>query len=187
VALATTRVEAAGLGVRFMFDTHGSVVTPARSRLALRRTEAWGLRDVDLEIESGQGVALIGATGSGKTSLLRAIAGVLPADEGTLRVEGRVASMLSIDAGLLPTLTGRENALLLAVLGGSGRAEAKSRLELVKERSGLGEFFERPASAYSQGMRARLGFTATTALAPEVILLDEVHEALDHSFRTTME
>jgi ABC-type polysaccharide/polyol phosphate transport system ATPase subunit len=112
---------------------------------------------------------------------------VLPADEGEIRIEGRVASMLSVDAGLLPTLTGRENALLLEVLGGAGRAEAKSQLDAIKERSGLGDFFERTASAYSQGMRARLGFTAATACDPDVILLDEVHEALDHRFRETLE
>ena len=180
-------IEAIDLGVRFLFDGQGNVITPMRGRLALRTTETWGLRHVDARIGPGEGVALIGLTGSGKTSLLRAIAGVFPADEGEIRVEGVVASMLSIDAGLLPTLTGRENALLLAVLSGTRRAEAKAQLDSIQRRSGLGESFDHPASTYSQGMRARLGFAAATACEPDVILLDEVHEALDHRFRQTLE
>jgi ABC-type polysaccharide/polyol phosphate transport system ATPase subunit len=180
-------VQVTGLGVRFLFDSQGTVITPMRAKWALRTSETWGLRHLDTRVASGEGVALIGRTGSGKTSLLRALAGVFPADEGEIAIDGRVASMLSIDAGLLPTLTGRENALLLAVLGGAGRAEAKMKLDSIKERSGLGESYDRPASTYSQGMLARLGFTAATACEPSLILLDEVHEALDHQFRETLE
>jgi ABC-type polysaccharide/polyol phosphate transport system ATPase subunit len=180
-------VKATGLGVRFLFDTQGNVVTPVRAKWSLRTSESWGVRDVNVSIEPGEGVALIGPTGSGKTTLLRTIAGVLPADEGQLLRQGRVASMLSIDAGLLQALTGRENALLLAVLGGAGRAEAKAQLGAIKERSGLEDSFDHPASTYSQGMRARLGFTAATACDPDLILLDEVHEALDHRFREALE
>ena len=181
------RVKATGLGVRFLFDSQGNVVTPVRAKLAFRTSETWGVRDLDATLEPGEGVALIGKTGSGKTSFLRVIAGVFPADEGEIEISGRVASMLSIDAGLLPTLTGRENAMLLLVLGGASRAEARTRLDSVKEHSGLGDAFERQASSYSQGMRARLGFSAATANDPDVVLLDEVHEALDHEFRETLE
>lgn len=180
-------VRADGLGVRFLFDGQRNVVTPIRAKLALRTFETWGLRDVGIGIEPGEGVALIGPTGSGKTTLLRAMAGVLPADEGEIQVDGREASMLSTDAGLLPALTGRDNAILLAVLGGAARAQAKARLDAMRDRSGLGEAFERPASSYSQGMLARLAFTAATECDPEVILLDEVHEAFDHAFREVLE
>ena len=180
-------IHAEGIGVQFLFNSEGEVATPLRAKISPRRSEFWGVRRLSARIEPGEGVALLGATGSGKTSLLRMIAGVLPADEGRLVVEGRVGSMLSTDAGLLPTLTGRENALLLAVLGGMGRARAKARLDEIKERSGLGDAFERPASTYSQGMRARLGFSAAMAIDPDVVLLDEVHEALDHAFRETLD
>jgi ABC-type polysaccharide/polyol phosphate transport system ATPase subunit len=83
-------------------------------------------------------------------------------------------------------LTGRENASLLGVLAGLTRAGATARLEEVRERSGLGDAFERPVSSYSQGMRARLGFAAADLPWTDVLLLDEVHEALDHSFRTVI-
>jgi ABC-type polysaccharide/polyol phosphate transport system ATPase subunit len=171
------------LGIRFYFDRHRRVVTPNASRLRRRCTTAWGLRHVSSSLPAGEGIALIGPSGSGKTTLLRVLAGVYAPDEGYVRVRGRVASLLSIDAGLLSLLTGRENAMLLGVLGGLSRAGSRRALESVKERSGLGEAFEYPVSAYSQGMRARLGFAVAEELVPNVLLLDEVHEALDEEFR----
>ena len=180
-------ISVKGLGVRFLFDGERDVVTPMRARLALKTSEVWGLRDLDLDVGAGGSVALIGPAGSGKTTLLRSLAGVLPADSGEVRVEGKPASMLSIDAGLLPGLTGRENALLLAVLGGVSRARAKARLDAIHERSGLGASFELPAGSYSQGMRAQLAFSAAIESGPDVFLLDEVHEAFDHAFREVLE
>ena len=84
-------------------------------------------------------------------------------------------------------LTGRENAVLRGVLAGIPRAESRARLDEIKERTGLGTYFERPVSSYSQGMRARLGFTVADEADPDVLLLDEVHEALDHEFREVVE
>lgn len=177
------RVVAEGIGVRFWFDSHRRVVTPGRARVALRPTETWGLREVGFELAAGDGVALIGPSGSGKTTLLRALGGVLAPDEGELRVEGVVGSLLSIDAGLTATLTGRENAVLLAVLAGLSRAEAREAVPAMEAQSALGAAFERPASSYSQGMRARLALAAAEQGGPGILLLDEVHEALDHEFR----
>jgi ABC-type polysaccharide/polyol phosphate transport system ATPase subunit len=87
----------------------------------------------------------------------------------------------------LTPLTGRENSLLLGVLGGFSRAEAKARLPQIKERSGLEEAFERSVSSYSQGMRARLGFAVAASAEPEILLLDEVHEAVDQHYREVIE
>jgi lipopolysaccharide transport system ATP-binding protein len=176
-------ISVRGLGVRFLFDGQRNVVTPMRSRLALRTSEIWGVRDLDLHLEPGESAALIGPSGSGKTTLLRVLAGVLPADSGEVLVDGVAGSMLSIDGGLVPTLTGRENAVLLAVLAGVPRSRAKARLDAMRERSGLGDSFDLPASSYSQGMRARLAFAAASESDPDLLLLDEVHEALDHAFR----
>jgi ABC-type polysaccharide/polyol phosphate transport system ATPase subunit len=147
----------------------------------------WGLRNVTFSASPGEGVALIGPSGSGKTTTLRVLAGVYSPDEGNVLVLGRVGSLLSIEAGLLSLLTGRENALLLGVLGGLSRKGSKRALESVKERSGLGDAFEYPVSAYSQGMRARLGFAVAEEAEPRILLLDEVHEALDHEFRTIVQ
>jgi lipopolysaccharide transport system ATP-binding protein len=184
--MTAASIAAERLGVRFLFDRSQRVVTPAHAALTRRPVETWGLRGVDFQIGPGEGVALIGSSGSGKTTLLRAIGGVLPADEGRIEARGRLGSLLSIDAGLLPTLTGRENALLLGVLVGLSRGESRRNLESVKSQSGLGEAFERPASSFSQGMRARLALFTAEQARPDVLLLDEVHEALDHRFRSLL-
>lgn len=176
-----------GVGVRFMFDRQRRVVSPTIARLKSGVTEAWGLRGVSTSARGGEGVALIGPSGSGKTTLLRLLAGVLVPDEGSVVVKGLVASLLSVKAGLMPSLTGRENARLLAILGGLSRPAATRTLEKVKTESRLGIAFERPVSAYSQGMRARVGFAVANELEPGILLLDEVHEALDHEFRDEVE
>ncbi len=180
-------VRAEGLGVRFLLDHDRRLVTPALARLRRRGTELWGLKEVSFSIGPGETVALLGPSGAGKTTLLRAIAGVLDPDTGRLEIRGRVASLLSVDAGLVTVLTGRESCLLLGVLAGLPLAEARARLDGVKAESGLGEAFERPVSSYSEGMRARLGYTVVNQAGPEILLLDEVHESLDHEFRAAVE
>jgi lipopolysaccharide transport system ATP-binding protein len=179
----SSRIEVKALGVRFQFDRQGRPVTPAAAKIRRRCTSAWGLRGVDLVIEAGQCVALIGHNGAGKSTLLRAIAGVLAADEGSVEVRGRLGTLLSLQAGLVPLLTGRESCRLLCALAGLPRGHARSLMPQLQMRSGLGEAFDRPVSSYSQGMRARLGFASIMSTAPDILLLDEVHEALDHEFR----
>jgi ABC-type polysaccharide/polyol phosphate transport system ATPase subunit len=179
----TARVTASGLGIRFLFDREKRVVTPTLARIRRRGTETWGLRDVDFEFRGGEGVALLGPSGSGKTTLLRVLGGIYSPDVGMLRIEGRVASLLSVDAGLLTLLTGRENAQLLGVLAGRSLKTARADLDEIQEVSRLGPSFDRPVSSYSQGMRARLGFAVAEQSRPDILLLDEVHEALDHEFR----
>jgi len=180
-------VHAQGVGVSFLFDRQKRVVTPALARIRRRGPVVWGLRGVEARVGPGEGVALIGLTGSGKSTFLRLLAGVYVPDEGRLDVNGRIGSLLSVQAGLLTPLTGRENSVLLGVLGGLTRAEAKRRLPQIKERSGLEDSFERSVSSYSHGMRARLGFAVAASANPEILLLDEVHEAVDQRFRQVIE
>jgi ABC-type polysaccharide/polyol phosphate transport system ATPase subunit len=182
----TAAIELEDVGVRFAFDGQRRVTT--RTMAALRRvTEAWGLKHVSFSIGPGEGVALLGRSGSGKTSLLRLLAGVLEPDAGRLEIEGRVASLLSVEAGLTGVLTGRENALLLGVLAGMSRKDAAVATDSIRERSRLGDAFERPVLSYSEGMRARLGYAAVDGADTDILLLDEVHEALDHEFRQIVE
>jgi lipopolysaccharide transport system ATP-binding protein len=175
------------VGVRFQLDRARNVVTPAYARLVRSGETVWGLDDTTFEVAAGEAIALVGRSGSGKTTLLRVLAGVLPADRGTLRIRGRVGSLLAIDAGLLSRLTGEENATLLAVLAGMTRRDAAQAMPRIRELSGLGAAFGRPVSAWSQGMRARLGFAVADCMQPDILLLDEVHEALDHEFRGVIE
>jgi ABC-type polysaccharide/polyol phosphate transport system ATPase subunit len=176
-------IVAEGLGVRFFFNKHLRVVTPGEARLRGAGMTTWGLRELSFRLDVGEGTALIGPSGSGKTTLLRVLAGVFSPDVGRLEIHGRVASLLSVDAGLMSLLTGRENALLLGVIAGLPRRRVLRGMDEIKARSGLGEAFERPVLTYSQGMRARLGFAVAEEAEPQILLLDEVHEALDHEFR----
>jgi ABC-type polysaccharide/polyol phosphate transport system ATPase subunit len=184
-APATVRVE--GLGVRFDFDRRSRVVTPALSRVRRIRQSAWGLRGVDLRLEPGAGLALVGPTGSGKTTLLRVLAGVMPPDEGSVEVQGRIGTMLATEFGLQALLTGRENSLLLGVLAGLSLAEARVRLNGIAHRSRLEGAFDRPIHTYSMGMRARLHLAALESVSADVLLLDEAFESLDHEFRGIVE
>jgi ABC-type polysaccharide/polyol phosphate transport system ATPase subunit len=171
------------IGIQFFFNRHLRVATPIEARLRGRGPTHWGLEDVTFSMPGGEGTALIGRSGSGKTTLLRVLAGVLTPDRGRVAVNGRVASLLSVDAGLLGLLTGRENALLLGVIAGLPRRVVLNAMGEIKARSGLDDAFERPVLTYSQGMRARLGLAVAEQVDPQILLLDEVHEALDHEFR----
>lgn len=181
-----TRIQLEDAGVRFVIDRQKRPVTPMMSRIRRRCTSRWGLRGVSFEVEAGESVALIGPNGAGKTTLLRLLAGVLAADEGRVEVTGRVGSLLSIEAGLVPQLTGRENALLLGVLAGLSRAAARAALPAVQDESGLGDAFDRLVGTYSQGMAARLGFAVMDRADHDVLLLDEVFEAVDEDFRQAL-
>lgn len=187
VRRAESEVLLEGVGVRFDFDGLRRVVTPGIAPIRRVRATAWGLRDVNLHIEPGSGLGVVGATGSGKTTLLRVLAGVMPPDEGRVEVRGRVGSLLATGAGLAFLLTGRENTELLGVLAGLSLAETRHKIGLVAEHSRLGEAFDRPVHTYSEGMRARLGFAVIQLISPQLLLLDEVFESLDHEFRAIVE
>ena len=185
----SARIVAAGVGVEFLFDRQRRLVSPTLARARLRRTGAssWGLQGIDLEIGPGEAVALVGRSGGGKTTLLRTIAGVFVPDAGTIQVEGRIGALLSVGAGVMAALTGRENAQLLGVLAGLSVRDARQAAPSVEAASGLGDSFDRPVSSYSQGMRARLGFATADEADPTILLLDEVHEALDHEYRALVQ
>jgi ABC-type polysaccharide/polyol phosphate transport system ATPase subunit len=181
------RIRVRDLGIYFHLDRQVRPVTPMMTHVRSRCSTVWALRGLNVEIGPGEGIALIGRNGAGKSTLLRAISGVLPADEGAIEVSGRIGSLLSTDAGLMRLLTGRENAVLLGVLAGLSKPEARAVIGSIKERSGLADAFERPVATYSQGMKARLGFAVIEHVKPEILLLDEVHEAIDETFRAELE
>ena len=180
-------IEVEDVGIHYLFDRQQRTISPTMTRMRRSGGETWALREVTFEIGAGEGVALLGASGSGKSTLLRAIAGVLEPDVGRLATRGRVGSLLSVQAGVMSLLTGRENTLLLGVLAGMTPRQARGEMEEVKRRSGLGEHYERLVASYSQGMRARLGLAVIERTEPTILLLDEIHEALDHEFRNHVE
>lgn len=176
-------LQASGLGKRFKLYTRPAdraVEWATWGRIRCHQI-FWALRNVDLELRSGESLAVVGPNGAGKTTLLRLLAGTLVPSEGDCRRAGRVASLFALGAGLNPVLTGRENAERAASLLGSSLSE--SDRDYIRAFADLGPFFDRPIAEYSAGMRARLAFATFTAMKADVILLDEALRAGDPAFR----
>lgn len=150
----------------------------------LRHERFWGLQDVSLELREGETLGVIGSNGAGKSTLLRLFAGIVAPDRGKLwRKPGTSASLLALNAGFKPDLSGRENTIFGGLLLGLSRREIGRRLEQIKDYSDLGDFFERPVGTYSTGMRARLGFALAMNSDPDILLIDEVLGVGDESFK----
>jgi lipopolysaccharide transport system ATP-binding protein len=141
------------------------------------------LRGVSFEVKPGETVGLIGANGSGKSTTLGLIAGVLRPDAGQVAVSGRVAPLLELGAGFHPELTSRENIVLNGVLLGLTRRAVLAKLDAIIEFSELAPFIDQPIRTYSTGMVARLGFAVAVHLEPEILLIDEVFAVGDHQFQ----
>lgn len=141
------------------------------------------LRGINLDIQQGERVALIGHNGSGKSTLLRAMAGVYPLVSGSVRVSGRIGTLLELGVGFESEATGRENIYYRGMaMGYSRRSLARLEREIV-EFCGLGDFMDLPVRTYSAGMYVRLAFAISTQFSPEVLLVDEVFGAGDATFQ----
>lgn len=148
-----------------------------------RSTEFWALKDINLSIPRGTTVGIIGRNGSGKSTLLKIISRILYPTCGTVRVQGRVSSLLELGAGFHPDFTGRENVFLNASILGLDRKEIKERYSDIVEFSELGEFIDNPVRNYSSGMYMRLGFSVAVHVDPDVLLVDEVLAVGDLAFQ----
>ncbi len=143
----------------------------------------WALRDITLEIEEGETVAVVGANGAGKSTLLFMLAGILEPDEGSVAVYGSISTLLHIGAGFDDELNAEENILLVGAFLGIPASTMRKRIPEILEFAGIGDFAASEVRTYSSGMRARLGFSVATAVSPDVLLVDEVLSTGDASFR----
>jgi lipopolysaccharide transport system ATP-binding protein len=146
------------------------------------------LDKVSLTIYEGETLGIIGRNGVGKSTLLRLMAGILLPTNGKVRRRpGKTASLLIIGRGFRPDLSGRDNAMLAAMLQGATARQARSYLEEIKEFSELGDSFEERVKTYSSGMLARLGFTTALKSHVDILLIDEVLSVGDARFRDKAE
>lgn len=142
----------------------------------------WALQNINLEIEHGSILGLLGRNGAGKSTLLRIISGSLLPTTGSVRAEGQVAA-IQMGAGFDPEFSGRENAWLNGLILGIDRKKLKDRFDEIEDLAGLGEFMDQPVKTYSSGMRARLGFAVAATVEPEILLVDEALAVGDAAFR----
>ncbi|MCB5283207.1 MULTISPECIES: ABC transporter ATP-binding protein [unclassified Arthrobacter] len=141
------------------------------------------LKDVELSIQQGESVALLGFNGSGKSTLLKHISGVMLPDSGTVRTRGRVAGLIEVGAGFHPDLTGRDNVYLNAAILGMTEPEIKDRFDSIIEFSEIGQFIDTEVKFYSSGMYLRLAFSVAVHTDPEVFLIDEILAVGDEPFQ----
>jgi ABC-type polysaccharide/polyol phosphate transport system ATPase subunit len=141
------------------------------------------LQNVSLDISKGATIGLIGVNGSGKSTLLKVISKIMYPDEGSVKVRGRVSSLLELGAGFHPDFTGRENIFMNGALLGLSKYEIQLRLDEIIDFSELGEFVEQPVRSYSSGMYMRLAFSVAVAVDPEILLIDEILAVGDAAFQ----
>ncbi len=146
-------------------------------------SEFWALQGVTLSIPGGKTVGIMGRNGSGKSTLLKVMSRILYPERGTVRVKGRVATLLELGAGFHPDFTGRENAYLNGSILGLTRSEVRRRLPDIADFAELGPFMDNPVRNYSSGMYMRLGFAIAIHANPDVLLVDEVLAVGDTAFQ----
>jgi ABC-2 type transport system ATP-binding protein len=144
----------------------------------------WALRNVTVQLNHGESLAVIGPNGAGKSTLLQVLAGIMRPSEGSVDVRGQVSGLLGLGAGFDVELSGIENILLGGAFLGLEAKRVEELLPSIVEFADLGQFIEAPLKTYSAGMRARLGFSIATAVDPDILLLDEVLATGDANFRT---
>lgn len=140
------------------------------------------LENVSLSIAPGERVGLIGPNGAGKTTLLRVIAGIFKPSSGTIAVTGRPHPIFSSDLGIAPSASGFENIYLRGYALGISHRDIHARIQEIAEFSELGPYLAMPVEIYSPGMSARLAFSVTTSIRPEILVLDEWHGTGDQRF-----
>lgn len=141
------------------------------------------IENLDLELNNGDSLGIVGHNGAGKTTLLRLLAGIYEPTSGTLKREGKVTSLTEIGIGISPELTGRDNILIRGVVMGLPMKEIKARTDEIIEFSELGEFINLPVRTYSTGMALRLAFAVSTIAQPQILIMDEWLSVGDASFQ----
>jgi ABC-type polysaccharide/polyol phosphate transport system ATPase subunit len=147
------------------------------------RKAFWALDGVSFEVKRGESMGVVGPNGSGKSTLLKIIADLARPTRGKIAVNGRISALLELGAGFHPQITGRENAILNAVLLGLSRREAEEVLPRIIDFSELGDFIDEPMRTYSSGMYIRLGFSVAVHVHADVLLVDEVLAVGDAQFQ----
>lgn len=148
-----------------------------------KTTRFAALKDVGFEVAEGESVGIIGKNGAGKSTILKILSRITEPSKGTIKVRGRVSSLLEVGTGFHPELTGRENVYLNGAILGMGQAEVRSKFDEIVGFAQVERFIDTPVKRYSSGMRLRLAFSVAAHLEPDILLVDEVLAVGDAAFQ----
>jgi lipopolysaccharide transport system ATP-binding protein len=158
-------------------------VARLRGQPVTERAPFKALDDVDFTIERGEVLGIIGHNGAGKSTLLKMLARISTPTHGTIKVQGSVAPLIEVGAGLVPDLTGRENIYVNGVILGMRRSEIRKKFDEIVAFAELEEFIDTPIKRYSSGMQVRLGFSIATCVVADILIVDEVLSVGDLAFQ----
>jgi lipopolysaccharide transport system ATP-binding protein len=180
-----TIVEAQNLGKKYNLFDHP--IDQVKEFLSFGKKkyheEFWALKEIDLKIEKGESLGIIGKNGAGKSTLLKIVTGVTKPTTGNIETRGKVGALLDLGTGFHPEYTGRENIFLSGAVMGFSEKEIRDVLPEIVEFSDLGDFIDRPVRTYSTGMYVRLGFSVATSINPDLLVTDEVLAVGDENFQ----
>ncbi|WP_173924409.1 ABC transporter ATP-binding protein [Agromyces sp. Marseille-P2726] len=179
-------IRTVGLGIRFRRNRRGrrsfkDLLSGRRRRT--RPDEFWALRNVSIEVKPGEAIGVVGRNGQGKSTLLKLVAGVLIADEGTVEVTGGVAPLIEITGGFVDDLTVRDNVYLTAGLHGMTRTQIDAKFDEIIDFADIGDVLDTPYKHLSSGMKVRIAFAVIAQLEEPILLVDEVLAVGDKAFR----
>ena len=143
----------------------------------------WALRDISFKVEQGDVVCIIGKNGAGKSTLLKLLSRITSPSTGSIRYQGRIASLLEVGTGFHPEMTGRENIYMNGSIMGMTKAEITRKLDEIVDFAGVARYLDTPVKRYSSGMTVRLGFAVAAFLEPEILVVDEVLTVGDAEFQ----
>lgn len=148
-----------------------------------KQEDFWAVKDVSFKVKKGEIIGIIGANGSGKSTILKIIAGVLTPTKGNVTVKGRIGPLIELGAGFHPELTGRENIYLNGTVLGLTKKEIDQKYDEIVKFAELEEFIDTPVKHYSSGMYMRLGFAIAININPDILLIDEILAVGDIAFQ----
>ena len=171
------------VGVSKRYTIHHEKPTLVEHLIKRKHEEFWALRSIDLKIKKGEKIGIIGPNGSGKTTLLKIIAGITTPTDGKVETNGKLVSLIDLEAGFHSELTGEQNIYLNGMLLGMNKKEIEKELDKIIKFADIGQFIDTPLFTYSSGMKLRLGFAVAIHADPEILILDENLSAGDEDFQ----
>lgn len=161
---------------------HHEKPTLVEKLVKVRDEKFYALKNINFQIRKGERIGIIGKNGSGKTTLLKIIAGITTPTKGSVSTRGRVVSLIDLEAGFHPDLTGEQNIYLNGMLLGMKKGEIEDKLNAIIRFADIGNFIDAPLFTYSDGMKLRLSFAVSAYANPDILILDEGFGAGDQNF-----